>query len=471
METFTEIVSAVNSFVWGPVMLVLLVGTGVFLTFRLKFLPWRNLGYALKSIFRKNPGTKGDITPFQSLMTALSATVGVGNIAGVATAMVLGGPGAVFWMWVTAIFGLSTKYAESVIAVKYRTTNDKGEMVGGTMYALRDGLKWKGLGKVMAFFFALFTVTASFGIGNMTQSNTIAASLESTFSIPTWISGILVAVFCLIVILGGIKSIAKVTSKVVPFMAVFYFAVALLIILLNYKNIPSGLAMIFVDAFSPRSAVGGVLGATVANAIRYGVARGVFSNEAGLGSAPIAAAAAKTDHPCRQGYVNMTGTFIDTIVICTMTGLVIAASGVLGTVDASGEFVSGAPLTTLAFSTQLGKFGEVLVTLGILLFASSTILGWSYYGEKALEYLAGSTKLNIPYRIVFSILPFFGAIVSLQLAWDISDTFNALMAVPNLLALLLLSNVIAKETDDFQENYLKPERAAAKAKKGKRVSS
>lgn len=470
METFSEIVGVVNSFVWGPYMLVLLVGTGIFLTFRLKFLPWRNLGYALKSIFRKNPGTKGDITPFQSLMTALSATVGVGNIAGVATAMVAGGPGAVFWMWITAIFGLSTKYAESVIAVKYRTTNDRGETVGGTMYALRDGLKWKGLGKVMAFFFAFFTVVASFGIGNMTQSNTIAASLDSTFGIPTWISGILVALFCLIVILGGIKSIAKVTSKVVPFMAVFYFAVALLIIVLNYKNIPSGLAMIFVDAFSPRSAVGGVLGATVANAIRYGVARGVFSNEAGLGSAPIAAAAAKTDHPCRQGYVNMTGTFIDTIVICTMTGLVIASSGVLGTVDAAGEFVSGAPLTTLAFSTHLGQFGSVLVTIGILLFASSTILGWSYYGEKALEYLAGSTKLNIPYRIIFSILPFFGAVASLQLAWDISDTFNALMAVPNLVALLLLSNVIAKETSDFQENYLKPERAAAKAKKGKQVN-
>ncbi|MDO4542141.1 MAG: sodium:alanine symporter family protein [Bacillota bacterium] len=471
METFSEIVGIVNSFVWGPYMLVLLVGTGVFLTFRLKLLPWRNLGYALKSIFRKNPGTKGDITPFQSLMTALSATVGVGNIAGVATAMVAGGPGALFWMWLTAIFGLSTKYAESVIAVKYRTTNDRGETVGGTMYALRDGLKWKGLGKVMAFLFALFTVVASFGIGNMTQSNTIAASLQSTFDIPLWISGILVAVFCFIVILGGIKSIAKVTSKVVPFMAVFYFVVALLIILLNYKNIPSGLSMIFVDAFSPRSTVGGALGATVANAIRYGVARGVFSNEAGLGSAPIAAAAAKTDHPCRQGYVNMTGTFIDTIIICTMTGLVIASSGALGAVDsATGEFISGAPLTTLAFSTQLGQFGRVLVTIGILLFASSTILGWSYYGEKALEYLVGSTKLNIPYRVFFSILPFFGAVVSLQLAWDISDTFNALMAVPNLLALLLLSNVIAKETEDFQENYLIPEKKAAKAKKGSKAA-
>ncbi len=468
METFSEIVGVVNSFMWGPYMLVLLVGTGIFLTFRLKFLPWRNLGYALKSIFRKNPGTKGDITPFQSLMTALSATVGVGNIAGVATAMVSGGPGAVFWMWLTAIFGLSTKYGESVIAVKYRTTNDKGETVGGTMYALRDGLRWKGLGKFLAFLFALFTVVASFGIGNMTQSNAVAGALESTFGIAPWITGILVVIFCLIVILGGIKSIAKVSSKVVPFMAVFYFAVALLIIVMNFRNIPSGLAMIFVDAFSPRSAVSGVLGATVANAIRFGVARGVFSNEAGLGSAPIAAAAAQTDHPCRQGYVNMTGTFIDTIIICTMTGLVVASSGVLGTVDpATGEFVSGAALTTLAFSNQLGSFGGVLVTISILLFASSTILGWSYYGEKALEYLVGSTKLNIAYRIIFSILPFFGAVASLQLAWDISDTFNAMMAVPNLIALLLLSNVIARETNDFQNNYLIPEKKAAKAAKGK----
>lgn len=468
MEKFAEIVKDVNSFVWGPYMLVLLVGTGVFLTFRLKFLPWRNLGYSLKSIFAKSDKKEvGEITPFQSLMTALSATVGVGNIAGVATAMVAGGPGAVFWMWITAVFGLTTKYAESLIAVKYRTTNDRGEVVGGAMYALRDGLKWKGLGKVMAFLFAIFAVVASFGIGNMTQSNSIADALNSTFGVPTWISGLLIVIFCLVVILGGIKKIAAVSSKIVPFMAVFYFIVALIIILMNIKNIPSGIAMIITDAFSPRSAVGGILGASVANAIRYGVARGVFSNEAGLGSAPIAAAAAKTDHPARQGYVNMTGTFIDTIVICTMTALVIASSGMLGTVADDGSFVDGAALTTLAFSAHLGTFGSILVTIGIVLFATSTILGWSYYGERALEYLAGGTKLNIPYRVIFSLLPFFGAVTTLELAWDISDTFNALMAVPNLLALLLLSNVIARETEDFQKNYLIPEREAKKAAKNK----
>ncbi|MEG1496741.1 MAG: sodium:alanine symporter family protein [Clostridiales bacterium] len=464
METFANIVGMIDDFVWGPVMLVLLVGTGIFLTFRLKFLPWRNLGYALKSIFKKNSGTKGDITPFQSLMTALSATVGVGNIAGVATAMVAGGPGALFWMWITAIFGLSTKYAESVIAVKYRVVNDKGEMAGGTMYALRDGLKWKGLGRVMAALFAFFAVVASFGIGNMTQSNAVAGALNSTFNIPAWVTGIIIVIFCLFVILGGIKSIAKVSSKIVPFMAAFYFIVALTVIVINIQNVPAGLAAIFTDAFSPRSAVGGVLGATVANAIRFGVARGVFSNEAGLGSAPIAAAAAKTDHPCRQGYVSMTGTFIDTIIICSLTGLVIASSGVLGTTDATGAFISGSELTTLAFASALGKFGSVLVTIGILLFASSTILGWSYYGEKCLEYLVGSTKANVPYRVIFSLLPFFGAIVSLDLAWAISDIFNALMAIPNLIALLLLSNVIAKETEDFQKNYLIPERNRMKAK-------
>lgn len=467
MDTFTQIINDIDSFVWGPVTLILLVGTGIFLTVRLKFLPWINLGYALKSIFRKSDKSDGDITPFQSLMTALSATVGVGNIAGVATAMVAGGPGALFWMWITAIFGLSTKFAESVIAVKYRTVNDRGEMAGGTMFALRDGLKWKGLGKVLAALFAIFGVIASFGIGNMTQSNTVASAMKDTFHLAPMITGICLMIICFVVILGGIKSIGRVTGKVVPFMAAFYFITALIIIVMNYKNIPIGLYNIFVGAFAPQCVMGGVLGATIASAIQKGVARGVFSNEAGLGSAPIAAAAAKTDHPCRQGYVNMTGTFIDTLIICTMTGLVIASSGVLGQVDANGVFVTGSNLTILAFYNCLGIFGKYLVTISIFLFAFSTILGWSYYGEKCLEYLAGGTKLNIPYRVVFCVLPLIGAISSLELAWAISDIFNALMAIPNLIALLLLSNVIAKETEDFQKNYLIPEKMAKKAAKAR----
>ncbi len=459
METFENYVGIANNFVWGPYMLLLLVGTGIFLTIRLKFLPWRNLGYALRSVFSRKKTGEGDITPFQSLMTALAATVGVGNIAGVATAMTLGGPGALFWMWITAIFGLTTKYAESVIAVKYRTVNDKGQMSGGTMYALRDGLKWKRLGKFLAFLFAFFAVIASFGIGNMTQSHTIAEAMLSTFGLNTWITGIVIVAFCLFVIMGGIKSISRVSSAVVPFMAVLYFTAALILILARIQYVPQGLSDIFVAAFDPSAVAGGVTGSFIATALRYGVARGVFSNEAGLGSAPIAAAAAKTDHPCRQGYVSMTGTFFDTIIICTMTGLAIASTGSLNL------GLEGSAITIAAFESVFGYAGAIIVTISIALFAASTILGWSYYGEKSLEYLVGSTKVNFAYRLLFSLLPFFGAISSLGLAWDISDTFNGLMAVPNLIALLLLSNVIAKETKDFQENYLIPEKQQKKAAK------
>lgn len=482
INSFTTFVSWLDNVVWGPLMLILIVGTGFFLTFRLKFRPWTNLGYALKSIFAKRDETKsGDISPFQSLMTALSATVGVGNIAGVATAMAAGGPGALLWMWLTAIVGLSTKYAESTLAVKFRTVNDKGEMAGGTMFALRDGLKYKKLGKVLGFCFALFAVIASFGIGNMTQSNTVTSSIAAlpcfssiktfTFmnqqiSIVNIIVGICLVILCLIVILGGIKKIGSVSGALVPFMAAFYFIFSIIFIALNIERLPEGLYNIFVGAFSPQSIMGGVLGNVIATAIQKGVSRGVFSNEAGLGSAPIAAAAAQTDHPSRQGYVNMTGTFIDTIIICSLTGLVIACSGVLvDPVTGAYTTLTGAALTTAAFAAQFGTFGTWFVVIAIFLFAFSTILGWSYYGEKCLEYLAGGTKLNVYYRLLYSLLPFVGAVMSLDLAWSISDVFNAMMAIPNLIALILMSNIIAKETEDFQFNYLIPEKKAAKARK------
>ncbi len=466
-----DIISAVNDFVWGPIMLALLVGTGVFLTVRLKFLPWRNLGYALKSVFKrseKKEGSddgEGDISPFQSLMTALAATIGTGNIVGVATAMVLGGPGALVWMWVSAIFGLSTKYAESVLAVKYREKNANGEMAGGPMYALKNGFKNKTLGKVLAFLFALFAVFASFGIGNMTQANSISKAVNGTFGIPLWIIGIVLTVLVFIVLIGGIQSIGKVCGTLVPIMAVFYFVAGVVVIIMNFGNVPKGLADIFTMAFSTQAMAGGFGGMMITSALRYGVARGVFSNEAGLGSAPIAAAAAKTDHPSRQGYINMTGTFFDTIVVCSLTGLVIASSGMLGTTDAAGELLTGVDLTKAAFASVLGRPGELLVTVGIMLFAFSTILGWEYYGEKSLEYLISAPIASKVYRVIFSLVVFVGSTTTLEIVWNFSDTMNGLMAIPNLICLLVLSNEIAKECFEFQEGFIIPEREAKKSKK------
>ena len=461
--SFAKVLSIVNGFVWGPVMLALLVGTGVFLTFRLKFLPWRNLGYALKEVFSKEENAaadrEGDITPFQSLMTALAATIGTGNIVGVATAMVLGGPGAIVWMWVSALFGLSTKYAESVLSVKYRVKNDRGEMAGGPMYAMENGFHFKVIGKIFAIVFAICAVLASFGIGNLTQANSISGAVKTTFGVPTWITGAVLTIAALLVLVGGIKSIGRVCAIVVPFMAVLYFMAGLVVIILNIGNVPAGLSQIFSMAFSFEAMGGGVAGTVIANAMRWGVARGVFSNEAGLGSAPIAAAAAITDHPSRQGYINMTGTFFDTIVVCSVTGLTIASSGMLGQIDpTTGKAFTGANLTIAAFRTGLGTFGAWMVTIGIMLFAFSTILGWEYYGEKSLEYLANSTKLNQIYRIIFSLIVFIGATVELQLAWDISDTFNGMMAIPNLICLIVLSNVIAKECFDYQDKVINKEK-------------
>lgn len=457
MERFAEIVSKVDGFVWGPVMLVLLVGTGIFLTFRTRFLTWRNLGYALKSTLSKEARTKsrgeGDVSPFSALTTALAATIGTGNIVGVATAMVSGGPGALVWMWISAAFGLTSKFSECMLAIKYREVNEKGEMSGGPMYTMKKGLKNKKLGAVLAWFFALFAVIASFGIGNMTQGNSISGAIKATFHVPTGVTGIVITVLSLLIIVGGIKSISKVSSVVVPVMAIFYVICGVIVIIGNIANLPAGVAMIFKMAFSVKAVGGGLCGTIVAsmmNAMRYGVARGVFSNEAGMGSAAITAAAATTDNPVRQGYINMTGTFWDTIVVCTITGLAIASSGVLGMTDADGALLTGSDITIAAFQTVLGSGGGWLVTIGITLFAFSTILGWEYHGEKAFEYLLGTHKYNMVYRVVFSLIAYFGCTQTLSLVWNFSDIANALMAIPNLICMLMLSGEIAKDIRDFQ---------------------
>lgn len=457
MERFAEIVSKVDDFVWGPVMLVLLVGTGIFLTFRTRFLTWRNLGYALKSTLSKEARTKsrgeGDVSPFSALTTALAATIGTGNIVGVATAMVSGGPGALVWMWISAAFGLTSKFSECMLAIKYREVNEKGEMSGGPMYTMKKGLKNKKLGAVLAWFFALFAVIASFGIGNMTQGNSISGAIKATFHVPTGVTGIVITVLSLLIIVGGIKSISKVSSVVVPVMAIFYVICGVIVIIGNIANLPAGVAMIFKMAFSVKAVGSGLCGTIVAsmmNAMRYGVARGVFSNEAGMGSAAITAAAATTDNPVRQGYINMTGTFWDTIVVCTITGLAIASSGVLGMTDADGALLTGSDITIAAFQTVLGSGGGWLVTIGITLFAFSTILGWEYHGEKAFEYLLGTHKYNMVYRVVFSLIAYFGCTQTLSLVWNFSDIANALMAIPNLICMLMLSGEIAKDIRDFQ---------------------
>lgn len=451
---FETILAAVNDFVWGPVMLILLVGTGVFLTVRLKFLPWRNLPYALKQVFsregNKEKSEEGDISPFQSLMTALAATVGTGNIVGVATAMVAGGPGAIVWMWVSALFGLSTKYAESALAVKYRVVNAEGQMAGGPMYTLERGFKHHGLGKFLGILFAIFAVGASFGIGNMSQANSIASALYDTFHIPTWVVGVILVVLVGLVVIGGIKSIGRVCELIVPFMAVFYVICGLYVIIVNAGNLGPGLAQIFRLAFSTEAVAGGIVGGLV-NSMRWGVARGVFSNESGLGSAPIVAAAAKTDSPSQQGYINMTGTFFDTIIICSITGLIIASAGQLGSYDAAGELVTGASLTILSFQTAFGSFGGVIVSVGLALFAFSTILGWEYYGERALGYLFDNRVVLLAYRVFFSLIIYVGCVQTLDLVWDLSDTMNGLMAIPNLISLLVLSNVVAEECFSFNK--------------------
>lgn len=467
--TFAQWTDKVDGIVWGPVMLVLLVGTGIFLTIRTGFLPWRNLGYALKSVTSKEARTTdrgtGDVSPFSALMTALAATIGTGNIVGVATALASGGPGALVWMEVSAAFGLTSKFSECMLAVKYREVNEKGEMSGGPMYVMKKAFKGS-FGVVLGFLFALFAVVASFGIGDMTQANSISASIDSTFAVPTWITGAIITVLSLVIVIGGIKSISRVSSVVVPVMAVFYLIAGIIVILGNITAVPEAIVTMFKMAFSPAAAAGGFAGTmttSILGAARFGVARGVFSNEAGMGSAAITAASATTDNPVRQGYINMTGTFFDTLVICTVTGLAICSSGVLGTVGADGKLINGSALTILAFQTVLGDFGAVLVTIGIALFAFSTIIGWEYHGEKAFEYLFGMKPVMI-YRVAFALVAFVGATQTLQVVWNISDIFNALMAIPNLITLLALSGTIAADMHKFQPEVALQKKAWKKRK-------
>ena len=454
--TVSAWIARLDQLVWGPWMLALLLGTGVFLTLRTRFLPWRNLGWALRSTFSRASRTgargAGDVSPFSALMTTLAATIGTGNIAGVATALVAGGPGALVWMELSALLGLSTKCAECLLAVKYRRRSDRGEMCGGPMYTMRYGLGQRRLGAVLAALFALFTVLASLGMGNMAQANSIAQALSSSFGVPARITGAAVAVLAFLIIWGGIGRIAGICSAVVPAMAVFYLLAGTAVLLGHLPELPGALLEMLRLALSPAAAAGGAAGtvtASVLEAARWGVARGCFSNEAGMGSAAIPAASAATDSPARQGYVNMTGVFFDTTVICTVTGMCICASGVLGTADASGAPVNGTALTALAFETVLGPVGGLLVNLGIVLFAFSTILGWEFYGERAFAYLFGGRAIPL-YRILFALAAFFGAAQSLEVVWDLSDIFNALMAVPNLISLLLLSGTAARELESFQ---------------------
>lgn len=439
METLSNALSTVSGWVWGPAMLILLLGTGVYLTAGLRGMPQRKLIYGFSMMFagRKETTQPGDITPFQALATSLAATVGTGNIAGVATAIHLGGPGAVFWMWVTAVVGMATKYAEAVLAVKYRETNAKGQYVGGPMYYIRNGLggNWKWL----AGAFALFATIAAFGIGNTVQSNSVSQVFRETLSIPSWLTGVVLAVGVFAVIIGGVKRLARVTEKLVPIMAIIYVLGALMVLILNAGAVPGAVALIFEDAFTGTAATGGFAGAGIIMAIRFGVARGIFSNEAGLGSAPIAHAAARTDSPVRQGVIGMLGTFIDTIVVCTMTALVIVSTG------AWSSGVTGAQLSAEAFTAGMPGPGGWIVSFGLVIFAFSTMLAWSYYGERSAEYLFGS-RIIAPYRVLWVIAVFVGAIAQLDFVWLVADVMNALMAIPNLIALILLGPVVFKLT-------------------------
>ncbi len=435
METLHAMIAAANGFVWGPVMLVLILGTGLYLSMGLRFLPVRHIPEGFRLIWRgrKEDREEGEISPFNALMTSLSATIGTGNIAGVATAIFMGGPGAMFWMWVAALLGMATKYAEAVLAVNYREVDEKGNHVGGPMFYIKNGLgeKWKWLGVL----FAVFASIAGFGIGNTIQANSVSDVMESSFGIPELYTGIALSILVGLVLIGGIKRIAHVAGAVVPFMAIAYFASGLLILGLNFTAIPEALLLIVKSAFTPTAAAGGFAGASIWAALQFGVARGIFSNEAGLGSAPIAHAAAKTDSPVRQGLVAMMGTFIDTIIICTITGLTIVVSGAY----LSGE--SGAALSMLAFSTALPYGGEYVVTMGLIVFAFTTLVGWSFYGEKSVYFLFGQ-KAIIPFRLLWILVIPVGSVMNLKFIWLMADTLNALMAVPNLIALALLSPVV-----------------------------
>ena len=437
MQALENIVSSLSGIVWGPPMLALLVGTGLYLTVILKGMQFRALPHAFKLIFHKDHHHEGDISHFAALMTALAATVGIGNIVGVATAITLGGPGAVFWMWMTGFVGMATKYSEAVLAVKYREKGAHG-MRGGPMYYLAKGVGLPWLGTL----FAIFTACAAFGIGNMTQANATAKIFESTFQISTVTTGIVLTLMTGLVILGGIRTIGKFTSYLVPLMIALYVGCSLWVLALNASEIPHAFGLIFGSAFSPSAASGGFLGATVAAAMRYGIARGVFSNESGLGSAPIAAAAARTNDPVKQALVSMTQTFIDTLVVCTMTALVIL------TADSWTQGIKADALTSMSMAETLGSTGSVIVAVATALFAYSTLIGWNYYGEKAIEYLFGEKSIKI-YRVFFTVAVMVGAMMSLEFVWNFSDLMNGMMAIPNLIGLLWLSPIIKQETERY----------------------
>lgn len=439
IEATTHFFNSLGGIVWGPFLLIVLVGTGLYLTLRLGWVQFSMLPYALKLAFSRKQDDRapGDISQFQALMTALAATIGTGNIAGVATAVVLGGPGAIFWMWMTALVGMATKYAEGLLAIKYRFKDEQGVMQGGPMYYIERGLGMKWL----AMSFAFFGMIAALGTGCSVQSNSVAHAMQSSFGIPTWATGVLLTVVTALVILGGIKSIARAASIIVPVMASFYVLGGLVIIVLNLEKLIPALTLILTDAFTGAAVAGGTIGTV----IRYGVARGLFSNEAGLGTAPIAAAAAKTDVPVKQALVSMTGTFIDTIIVCSITGIAL----VMGGLYRDGQ--TGAALTGATFDALLPGPGGWIVTIGLIFFAYSTILGWSFYGEKCAQYVLGARAVY-PYRFIFILFVMLGTVVSLDLVWAVSDVFNGLMAFPNLVGIALLSGVVIQETRNFRAN-------------------
>ena len=450
MEQLNSFIDSVNALVWGPPMLVLLGFTGVVLTLGLVFIPWRKVGYGFRLLFEKhNPDGEGEVRPFNALMTALSATVGTGNIAGVATAIALGGPGAIFYMWLIALFGMATKYAEAVCAVTYREVDAAGRYVGGPMYYLHKGVGDSApeLGRWLGLAFAIFGAIAAFGIGNAVQVNSMAAVLADSFGVPAVLTGVVVAGLVGFVLVGGIRRIAEVAGKLVPAMIVLYLGSALLVISLNISAVPEAIGLIFTHAFTPVAATGGFAGAAVAAAVRFGVARGVFSNESGLGSAAIAHAAAKTTSPVRQGMIAMLGTLIDTLIVCTMTALVILTSGAWTVLGPDGSGLTGAVLTATAFqSTLVG--GHYIVTVALVVFAFTTILGWSYYGERCWQYVFNENSL-IVYRVGWVVAAFGFANVKVDFVWNLSDTLNGLMAVPNLVGLLLLAPMVFRVTRDF----------------------
>ncbi len=444
LETISDAIFKVDEVIWGWWLIILLFGTHIFMTFKTRFIQWKSITKGIKLSVTKDPDAEGEVSNFGALTTALAATIGTGNIVGVGTAIALGGPGAVLWCWLSGVFGIATKYSESLIAVKYRVKKKDGRMQGGAMYALSRGLKWQPLGKILGMIFAVFAGFASFGIGCATQVNAIANIVQANVGFPKQIIGIIIAALTALVIFGGIKSISRVCEKLVPFMAIFYVLGCLIILCINYDYIIPAITTICRLAFTPGAAAGGLVGSGIMMAMRYGVARGLFSNESGMGSAPIAAAAAQTRNPVRQALVSSTGTFWDTVVVCLMTGLTLVSTIMKNPAINADEITDGGVLTTLAFG-QIPYLGPIILTLGIICFAYSTILGWAYYGERAVEYFSGKKGL-IPYRVLYIAVASIAPIVTLDVVWALADILNALMAIPNLIAVLLLSNIISNET-------------------------